>query len=155
MSIKVILLALSTIILSSPLLANASEGHNHDEPQAAPSKPAALEKKAKSHDAVGLYEDYSEKKLSLAVNHKVVLFFKASWCGECRELDADITKNLTKIPPEVAILKVDYDNSAKLKRKYGVTRQLSFVQVDKNGAAIKKWTDSISLADVVSKVSAK
>lgn len=154
MSIKVVLLALSTTILS-PLLTNASEGHDHDAPQAATSNPAALDKKANSHVAVGLYEDYSEKKLNLAVNHKVVLFFKASWCGECRELDADITKNLTKIPPQIAILKVDYDNSAKLKRKYGVTRQLTFVQVDKNGEAIKKWTDSITLADVVSKVSAK
>jgi len=38
------------------------------------------------------------------------------------------------------LLKVDYDKSTDLKRKYGVTYQHTFVQVDKGGHLLKKWS---------------
>lgn len=100
----------------------------------------------------GAYEAYSPEKLSWAEHGKVVLFFKASWCPSCRSLDADIKSNMSSIPEGVTILEVDYDSSAELKKKYGVTQQHTLVQVDADGNQIAKWGASPALADVISKI---
>lgn len=101
----------------------------------------------------GSYEAYSPEKVMLAsATHDVVLFFRAGWCPSCRVVDADIKANLSKIPSSLAILDVNYDNSASLKQKYGVTYQHTFVQVDKNGNLIKKWSGSSTLSAIVAEV---
>jgi thiol-disulfide isomerase/thioredoxin len=84
--------------------------------------------------------------------HDVVLFFRAGWCPTCRAVDSDIKANLSKIPSSLAILDVNYDNSSALKQKYGVTYQHTFVQVDKDGNLIKKWSGSPTLAALVAEV---
>jgi len=102
---------------------------------------------------VGSYEAYAPEKVALAsATHDVVLFFRASWCPTCRALDANIEANLSKIPESLAILDVNYDNSTALKQKYGVTYQHTFVQVDKDGNLIKKWSGSPTLSALVSEV---
>lgn len=101
----------------------------------------------------GSYEAYASEKVLLAsATHDVVLFFKASWCPTCRAVDADIKANLGKIPSSLVILEVNYDNSTALKQKYGVTYQHTFVQVDKDGNLIKKWTGSPTLSALVAEV---
>ena len=101
----------------------------------------------------GSYEVYAPEKVMLAsATHDVVLFFRASWCPTCRAVDADIKANLSKIPSSLAILDVNYDNSTALKQKYGVTYQHTFVQVDKDGNLIKKWSGSPTLSALVAEV---
>lgn len=100
----------------------------------------------------GTYETYNVSKLVKTESGNVVLFFHASWCPECRRLDSDIKANLNKIPANLTILDVDYDNSSDLKKKYGVTYQHTMVQVDKDGALIKKWSGSPTLMSLVSEV---
>lgn len=101
----------------------------------------------------GSYEAYSPEKVKLAsATHDVVLFFRAGWCPTCRAVDADIKANLGKIPSSLAILDVNYDDSTALKQKYGVTYQHTFVQVDKDGNLIKKWSGSPTLASLVAEV---
>ena len=101
----------------------------------------------------GSYEAYSPEKIAMANDeHNVVLFFRASWCPTCRVVDADIKANLGKMPSDVTILDVNYDNSTALKQKYGVTYQHTFVQVDKNGNLIKKWSGSPTLASLVAEI---
>jgi len=103
--------------------------------------------------AVGSYEPYAASKVAMASESKdVVLFFRASWCPFCKVVDADIKANLKAIPSSLTILDVDYDNSADLKKKYGVTTQHTFVQVDAKGTLIKKWSGSATLAAVVAEV---
>lgn len=97
----------------------------------------------------GMYAPYEASKLAMAEKGKVVLFFKASWCPSCRTLDADIKASLGDIPAGVTILEVDYDKSAELKQKYGVTSQHTLVQVDKSGNQINKWSGGATLEDVV------
>ena len=112
----------------------------------------ALEDKATMMKA-GSYEAYAPEKVMLAsTSHDVVLFFRASWCPTCRAVDADIKANLGKIPSNLAILDVDYDNSTALKQKYGVTYQHTFVQVNKDGNLIKKWSGSPTLTALVAEV---
>ena len=100
----------------------------------------------------GSYEVYEPSKLAMAETGKVVLFFKASWCPSCRALDADIKANMGAIPGGVTILEVDYDKSADLKQKYGVTMQHTLVQVDAQGNLITKWSGGATLADLVTKL---
>jgi len=98
----------------------------------------------------GSYENYDAEKLQLTNSGDVVLFFSASWCPACREADANFKTG--SIPSNLKILKVDYDTSAELKKKYGVTYQHTFVQVDANGNLIKKWSGSATAAAVAGEV---
>lgn len=100
----------------------------------------------------GSYEVYAAEKLSNADTGKVVLFFRAPWCPSCKTVDADIRAHAMTIPKGVTILDVDYDTSAVLKTKYGVTYQHTFVQVDAKGNQLVKWSGSPTLADIVTKL---
>ena len=101
----------------------------------------------------GSYEVYTPEKVALASDtHDVVLFFRASWCPTCRAVDTNINANISKIPSSLAILDVNYDDSTALKQKYGVTYQHTFVQVDKDGTLIKKWSGSPTLTALVAEV---
>lgn len=100
----------------------------------------------------GVYETYAVEKLARATHGPVVLFFRASWCPTCQAADKDIRANQTGIPSGVSILDVDYDNSSELKRKYGVTYQHTFVQVDASGNQIHKWSGSRTLSEIVKNI---
>lgn len=90
-----------------------------------------------SEEAAGSYVDYSEATFAQASGTKI-LFFHASWCPQCRALEADIKKQ--GVPAGTTILKVDYDNAQDLRRKYGVTLQTTVVKVDDQGNLVSKFT---------------
>ncbi|MBI5645112.1 thioredoxin family protein [Candidatus Kaiserbacteria bacterium] len=116
---------------------------------------ATMEEKKTEGDTMmkkGSYEPYAAEKLAKAETGDVVLFFRASWCPICRAVDADIRAHLSAIPSNLTILDVDYDNSAALKQKYGVTYQHTFVQVKSDGTLVKKWSGSPTLAALVAEV---
>jgi thioredoxin 1 len=98
------------------------------------------------------YLDYSLENLAANSTGKNIIFFKASWCPTCKTVDADITTNLSKIPAGVNIMKVDYDNSTELKKKYGVTQQHTFVAVDKDGNKINSNVGAPTLDAVLALV---
>jgi|GEM_PF-243068 len=91
----------------------------------------------------GSYEDYAPEKLAKANTGKVVLFFYATWCPTCRAADKALT-GAPSIPAGLTILKADYDTQTALKKKYGVTTQDTFVQVDAQGTMLKKWSGTIT-----------
>lgn len=115
-------------------------------------KEAVMMEKDGAMMSKGSYEVYDASKLAMAETGKVVLFFKASWCPTCRALDADIKASLGDIPAGVTILEVDYDKSAELKQKYGVTMQHTLVQVDKDGNQITKWSGGAMLEDILKNI---
>lgn len=83
---------------------------------------------------------YSEDNLREATkNGRAIVFFHAGWCPMCSQAENDLKSNFEKVPPDVTILKTDYDTSKELKAKYGITIQDSWVQVDKNGNKIVLW----------------
>ncbi len=65
------------------------------------------------------------------------LFFYASWCPDCRDLDENIKDNVGNIPEDIVIFKVDYTKEDALKSKYGVTVQTTIVSVDSTGKKIE------------------
>lgn len=102
--------------------------------------------------APGTYEEYGAEKIVFAANGDVILFFHAPWCPTCKALDTNINASLTGIPANTKILKVDYDSSTELKKKYGVTYQHTLVQVDKDGNMITKWSGGNTLASITAKI---
>ncbi len=77
---------------------------------------------------------------------KTVLFFHADWCPSCRA--ADIWIGGDTIPANLSILKVDYDTSDELKKKYWVLSQHTFVQVDKEWNMLEKWVGWTHVSDI-------
>jgi thiol:disulfide interchange protein len=66
------------------------------------------------------YTDYDELKVSeaLASGQKVALFFHATWCPTCKALEKSINAEISSIPTDTLIVKVDYDTSTEMKKKY-------------------------------------
>lgn len=87
------------------------------------------------------YIDYSESavKSAIAAGKRPVIFFHAAWCPTCKSAEREFTTHQDEIPSDIVILKADYDSSKDLKKRYGVTYQHTFVQVDGNGDMITKW----------------
>ncbi len=106
-----------------------------------------------SGDAVmakGIFNDYDTAKLVNADKGDVVLFFSAAWCPTCQEANKNFTAKST--PDGLTLLKIDYDKSTDLKKMYGVTYQHTFVQVDKNGKLLKKWSGSTTYDQLNSEI---
>lgn len=99
-------------------------------------------------DIGGSYTEYHEALLAYADQGKVVLFFHAPWCPSCRSYDKKITNDPNLIPDDVVVLKTDYDTETELKKKYGVTYQHTFVQVDSEGNMITKWSGDRDLYEL-------
>lgn len=91
------------------------------------------------------YKPYSKAVLDGAAKGRRVLFFYASWCPTCRPADADFSENDDEIPNDVTLIRVNYndpDTDAEekaLAKKYGVTYQHTYVQIDAAGKEITKW----------------
>ena len=83
------------------------------------------------------------------VDSQVVLFFNATWCSTCQEARENFEASLKEIPENLVIVVVDFDNSIDLRKEYGVTVQHTFVQIDKTGGAIGKWSGSVTVAQIV------
>lgn len=89
---------------------------------------------------------------------KRVLFFYANWCPTCRPVDAEIQANSDKIPEELTIIRVNYNDTdtdqaeKELARKYNVTYQHTFVLFDESGNEIAKWNGG-GLDSILAKIS--
>lgn len=83
----------------------------------------------------GVYTEYYDGAIDETAGLKV-LFFHASWCPKCRDLDADIEAN--EVPSGMTIFKVDFDTATELRQKYGVTLQTTIVYVGDDGAVLTK-----------------
>lgn len=91
------------------------------------------------------YIVYSKDSLASAPKAKRVLYFYANWCPSCKVADADFTENISKIPEDVSVIRVNYNDSdtdqeeRELAKKYAITYQHTFVQIDSAGKEITKW----------------
>ena len=100
----------------------------------------------------GEYVLYDEAKVATAARDgQAVLFFHAKWCPTCKIADQDIRDNLASIPRGLVIFQTDYDTYTDLEKKYGVTYQHTFVQVDEEGNEIVKWNGG-GLDEIIQRV---
>jgi thiol-disulfide isomerase/thioredoxin len=91
------------------------------------------------------YVQYSRSALDSAKNGRTVLFFYASWCPTCKPADTSFTQNANKIPGDMTLIRVNYNDTETdqeekdLAKKYNITYQHTFVQIDSTGKEITKW----------------
>ncbi len=96
----------------------------------------------------GQYLPYSAEAVAKSKGQRI-LFFYASWCPQCRQLETSIKAG--EIPDGVTIFKVDYDSNQKLRQQYAVTIQTTLVLLDEKGNEMKKYVayDKPSLDAIV------
>jgi thiol-disulfide isomerase/thioredoxin len=102
------------------------------------------------------YVDYAVYKAHPAAftGRKVVLFYWASWCPDCANHNALLTVDYEHhlLPPNLSVVKVDYDDNDVRQVGYQVMQQDTFVLVDRNGKALRKplvtppYVDILALA---------
>jgi len=93
----------------------------------------------------GRYVEYSKVTLNSVAKDRRVLFFYASWCPTCKPTDTSLKANLDKIPEDLTVIRVNYNDpdtdeeEKDLAKKYGITYQHTFVQIDSAGGEVAKW----------------
>jgi thioredoxin 1 len=121
----------------------AAEMETHAEP--AVEQPKQTEQPKETKPAAARYVDFNQGALIDAQTNseKTVLFFYASWCPYCKTADADFRANLGNLPNGLTILRVDYTKKdgleADLAKKFGVTYQHTYVQINSEGEQVTKW----------------
>ena len=113
--------------------------------QTSQTQPAGGQQEEKGFQANSRYLEYSKAALEAAADKRRVLYFYANWCPTCRPADADFKTNATRIPEDMVVIRVNYNDTdtdaeeKELARKYGITYQHTFVQIDGKGAEVTKW----------------
>ncbi|HUQ84761.1 MAG TPA: thioredoxin family protein [Candidatus Limnocylindrales bacterium] len=98
-----------------------------------------------SEQAGTRYVEYSKADLTNNTDKRRVLYFYASWCPTCRIADPELSANANKFPEDVVVLRVNYNDpdtdqeEKDLARKYAVTYQHTFVQIDGEGNEVTTW----------------
>jgi thiol-disulfide isomerase/thioredoxin len=104
-----------------------------------------MEKDSKMITADSRYIEYSKAAFDNAASNRRVLFFYANWCPICKPADADLKANIDKIPSDVTVIRVNYNDTdtdqeeKDLAKQYGITYQHTFVQIDAQGKEVTKW----------------
>lgn len=149
--LTVFTLGLATLLLAS--CASAGPFATTTEPDSSMSEaPSASETTAVAAGDYIPYESFvtSGDKYS---DSKVVLFFNAVWCSTCQQARENIEASLGKIPENLAIVVVDFDSSIDLRKKYGVTVQHTFIEIDSAGEPLGKWSGSVTVDQIVEQLS--
>ena len=82
------------------------------------------------------YVEYSKAVLDESSDKRRVLYFYATWCPSCKIANEDFTTNPNKIPEDVVVIRINYNDpntnqeEKDLAKKYGITYQHTFVQID-------------------------
>ncbi len=104
------------------------------------------------------YIEYSTNVLKQAAEGRRILFFYASWCPTCIPADADFKANAAQIPQNITVVRVNYNDpdtdqeEKDLAKKYGITYQHIFVEIDSEGKEVTKWNGG-GLDELIQKTS--
>ncbi|MFZ1721876.1 MAG: thioredoxin family protein [Microgenomates group bacterium] len=108
-------------------------------------KTETMVKDEKMMQKEGTYTPFSPELLVNSASTRRVLFFYANWCPTCKPADKSFSENSAKIPADVTVIRVNYNDTETdqaekdLAKKYGVTYQHTYVQIDTSGKEIAKW----------------
>ncbi len=108
-------------------------------PGSLPVRSTTQEASSAPHVTSGRYVAYSKEAFEAARGKKRVYYFWAAWCPTCKVVDQEFSTMSDKIPSDVIVFKTNYDTELDLKKKYTITYQHTFVQIDENGNEITKW----------------
>jgi thiol-disulfide isomerase/thioredoxin len=121
------------------------QSKNAEQAKMAQEKGETPEQEAKEKTASSRYVPYSKAVYDASADKRRVLYFYATWCPSCKAANEDFTANPNKIPEGVVVIKTNYNDpdtdqeEKDLAKKYGITYQHTFVQIDAQGNQITKW----------------
>lgn len=98
----------------------------------------------------GSYQKYDEG--LIAQHEKNILFFTATWCPSCINVEMMLETQKNLIPTTSAIFTVNLDEHAMLREKYHVERPHTFIQIDRDGNEMARWSGDTTLEDIMSHV---
>lgn len=98
--------------------------------------------------AVSLFTNEKTTMMS-AAKGTTVYFFAAAWCPNCKAAYKDIRMNYKSFPKGFSLIFVNYDTEKDLAKKYGVTYQHTYVRIDAKGKALKVWSGSRTVDQIV------
>lgn len=131
-------LALSAVIV----LGGCSQANSSSDAMSSAKSPSSATSHSDSASQSYItYDQYQASKDKYA-DSKVVLFFNATWCPDCRAINEALTSDPGKIPAKTTVVSVDYDQHTDLRQRYGVTTQHTFVQIDTNGEKTRQWVST-------------
>ena len=131
-------LALSAVIV----LGGCSQANSSSDAMSSAKSPSSATSHSDSASQSYItYDQYQASKDKYA-DSKVVLFFNAKWCPDCRAINEALTSDPGKIPAKTTVVSVDYDQHADLRQRYGVTMQHTFVQINSSGDKVRQWAST-------------
>lgn len=103
------------------------------------------------------YMHFTPEVLVSTTSTRRVLFFYANWCPICKQADESFAQNVSKIPSDVTLIRVNYNDTdtdkteKELAAKYGIVYQHTFVQINASGNEVAKWNGG-QIDDLLSNV---
>lgn len=91
------------------------------------------------------YIPFSSGTLNRLANTRRVLFFYADWCPTCKVANDEFLQKSELIPTDVSLIRVNYNDTQTdqdekdLAKKYGITYQHTFVEIDAKGNMLTTW----------------
>lgn len=137
-------LASQVAAMAEPLVSQSEPSMTPGSSEPVPTQPAPSQDQMEDESS-GRYVEYSRAAYEEAAGKRRVLFFYASWCPTCRTADPDIRANEGRLPGDLVVLRVNYNDpqtdeeEKALARTYAITYQHTFVQVDGQGNALTRW----------------
>jgi len=125
--------------------ADSTPGTSVESPMPSASSEPTMQDGEASAGALVDWVDYEADPAAYAASD-VVLFFHADWCPDCRATEESLVTE--GVPDGLTVVKVDFDDSTELRRRYGVTVQHTFVLVEPTGDAGLRWTGTFTGADI-------
>jgi len=109
------------------------------------SSPTVAQKMMEKKTVSSRYISYTKAVFDASADKRRVLYFYATWCPSCKIANEDFTANPSKIPEDMVVIRTNYNDpdtdqeEKDLAKKYGITYQHTFVQIDTQGKEITKW----------------
>lgn len=95
------------------------------------------------------YLNYDEK-LIKDFDWRIILEFYANWCSTCKSFDKSLEDY--DLPEDILILKVDFDNSEELRKKYSVLTQSTFVEINNNWDILNRFIAISNINDLIERL---
>lgn len=87
------------------------------------------------------YMEYNEENYKYSLqNGRTILFFYVDNCDDCKTIDKQLKEEVEELATDVRVLKVDYNNAADLKSKYGIITAATLVILNSDGNEADRWT---------------
>lgn len=140
------LLTIGVVVLAS--LGAFYFATQREKPASPSAKSQQVTEAPKSQDELptsGRYVEYTKAALDQNADKRRVLYFYATWCPTCQPADNKFMEDSDKIPEDAVLIRVNYNDpntdqeEKDLAKKYNVTYQHTFVQIDKDGKEETRW----------------